>query len=335
MINKIYEYEKLIGNTPLIAIDYVYKNKKSTSYFKLEYFNPSGSIKDRMAIQIIKDAILNNEFDKNMKIAEATSGNTGIAFSALGAFLGTEVEIFMPSWMSKERKKLIKSYGAKLREVSALEGGFEGAVRLANESAINAINSCLKNKKQIFLPHQFDNKSNVKAHEKTANEIINTFKKYNIKPECFVAGVGTGGTIMGVGKILKTINAKICPVEPEGCASMSIPGQNSEHRIQGIGDGFVPSIINLKELDEILIVNDLDSVLMAQKLAKIGLGVGISSGANFLGCIKAKEINKDMLCVSVFADDNKKYLSTDLMKKIKINANFISANVELLGYKIL
>ncbi|WP_267524556.1 PLP-dependent cysteine synthase family protein [Campylobacter sp. MG1] len=342
MLDLIHEYEKLIGNTPLVAIDYTYKGVKSKSYFKLEYFNPSGSIKDRMALQIIKDAIKNKEFNKNMSIAEATSGNTGIAFAALGAFLGVEVEIFMPCWMSEERKKLIKSYGAKLREVSALEGGFEGAVKLANESAKrkreNFLNKILlenEKEKEVFLPHQFDNLNNIKAHENTANEIINTLKKHNLKPECFVAGVGTGGTIMGVGKILKPLGAKICPLEPEGCASMSIPGQNSEHKIQGIGDGFVPSIVNLNELDDIIIVNDIDSIIMAQKLAKIGLGVGISSGANFLGCVKAKEIHKDMVCISVFADDNKKYLSTDLTKKLESEERFLSNHINLIGYTIL
>ncbi|MBT0879712.1 MULTISPECIES: cysteine synthase family protein [unclassified Campylobacter] len=326
MQNKLKEYAKLVGNTPLVEVEYLYKNKKSKSYFKLEYFNPSGSIKDRMALEIMQNAVKNNEFKAGMSIAEATSGNTGIAFSALGAFIGASVEIFMPCWMSEERKKIIKSYGAKLREVSACEGGFSGSVRLADESAKNG---------NVFLPHQFENESNVKAHEKTANEILNTLKKHNLKPDCFVAGVGTGGTIMGIGKVLRPLGVKICPLEPEGCASMSNPGENSEHRIQGIGDGFVPDIVKLNELDDIIIVNDIDSVIMAQKLAKIGLGVGISSGANFLGCIKAKELFGDCVSVSVFADDNKKYLSTDLMLNMQDEERFLSNKIELIGFKVL
>lgn len=326
MQNRLNDYAKLVGNTPLVEVEYLYKGKKSKSYFKLEYFNPSGSIKDRMALQIMQEAISSGNFKEGMSIAEATSGNTGIAFSALGAFLGAKVEIFMPDWMSEERKKLIKSYGAKLREVSASEGGFEGSVRLADESAKNG---------NVFLPHQFENKSNVNAHKKTAQEIVNTLAKHNLKPDCFIAGVGTGGTVMGVGSVLKPLGAKICPLEPEGCASMSVPGENAEHRIQGIGDGFVPNIVKLNELDDIIVVNDIDSVIMAQKLAKIGLGVGISSGANFLGCIKAKELYGECVSVSVFADDNKKYLSTDLMQEMQNKKSFLSNKVELIGFKVL
>ena len=326
MIKKLNEYAKLVGNTPMVAIDYKFKGVKSTSYFKLEYFNPSGSIKDRMALQIMQDAINCGNFKEGMSIAEATSGNTGIAFSAIGAFLGAKVEIFMPDWMSEERKKLIKSYGSKLRLVSAAEGGFEGSVRLADASAKEG---------GVFLPHQFENESNVKAHENTALEIIKNLEKIGLKPDCFVAGVGTGGTVMGVGKVLRKNGAKICPLEPEGCASMSIPGQNAEHRIQGIGDGFVPNIVKLNELDDIIVVNDIDSVLMAQKLAKVGLGVGISSGANFLGCIKAKEIYGDCVSVSVFADDSKKYLSTDLMQDLPSEERYLSNYVEILGFKVI
>lgn len=326
MQNKLKEYAKLVGNTPLVEVEYLYKDKKSKSYFKLEYFNPSGSIKDRMALLIMQEAINSGKFKEGMSIAEATSGNTGIAFSAIGAFLGASVEIFMPCWMSEERKKLIRSYGAKLREVSACEGGFEGSVRLADESAKNG---------NVFLPHQFENENNVNAHKNTALEIIKDLEKVGLKPDCFVAGVGTGGTVMGVGSILRPLGAKICPLEPEGCASMSVPGESAEHRIQGIGDGFVPSIVKLDELDDIIVVNDIDSVIMAQKLAKIGLGVGISSGANFLGCIKAKELFGDCVSVSVFADDNKKYLSTDLMIKMHDEERFLSNKVELIGFKVL
>ncbi|MBZ7987902.1 PLP-dependent cysteine synthase family protein [Campylobacter canadensis] len=328
MLNKIQNYKKLVGNTPLVRVNYSFNNKKSFAFFKLECFNPSGSIKDRMAINIIEDAYKDKSFKEGMGIKEATSGNTGIAFSALGAYLGCEVEIFMPSWMSEERKKLILSYGAKLREVSKEEGGFSGSVRLADIAA---------SKENAFRPQQFDNLSNVKAHITTGQEIINDLQKINLKADCFVAGVGTGGTIMGVAKALKAYdsNIKVCPVEPEGCASMTYPGQDAEHLIQGIGDGFVPSIVKLDELDDIIIVNDVDSVIMAQKLAKSGLGVGISSGANFLAAIKAKELYGDCIVTSVFADCSKKYLSTKLCENLKSCDKFLSSKIDIISYEVL
>lgn len=196
MLNKIQNYKKLVGNTPLVRVNYSFNNKKSFAFFKLECFNPSGSIKDRMAINIIEDAYKDKSFKEGMGIKEATSGNTGIAFSALGAYLGCEVEIFMPSWMSEERKKLILSYGAKLREVSKEEGGFSGSVRLADIAA---------SKENAFRPQQFDNLSNVKAHITTGQEIINDLQKINLKADCFVAGVGTGGNNYGCCKSFKSL----------------------------------------------------------------------------------------------------------------------------------
>lgn len=329
MEKKLEQLRNLIGNTPMVEIFYEYCGKKGSVFAKLESYNFSGSIKDRMAYNILLEAYKNGEFKEGMKIAEATSGNTGIAFCAQGAYLGADVTIFMPEWMSVERKKLIKSYGAKLREVSKEEGGFAGSVELADKYA--------KDDGNVFLPHQFSNSDNTLAHYTgTAKEIERQLKSIDKKLDIFVAGVGTGGTVMGVGNYFKENyeNVKICPLEPEGCATMKTGYEAGEHRIQGIGDGFVPEIVKLDRLDEIIVVNDADAIVMAQNIARdLGIGVGVSSGANFIGTIMAKEIYGDEnVTVTVFSDDNKKYLSTDLMEKVEIEDRFYSNKIKLLGF---
>lgn len=329
MNRKIEQLGNLVGNTPMVEIFYDYCGKRGSVFAKLESYNFSGSIKDRMAYSILLEAFRNGELKEGMQIAEATSGNTGIALCAQGAYLGAKVTIFMPEWMSEERKKLIKSYGATLREVSREEDGFAGSVRLANQYAQENDN--------VFLPLQFANKNNTLAHHNnTAQEIEKQLATQEKSLDVFVAGVGTGGTIMGVGNYFKerNKNVKICPLEPEGCATMKTGYERGEHRIQGIGDGFIPEIVKLSELDEAIVVNDADAILMAQKIAKeIGLGVGISSGANFIGAIMAKEIYGEEKCVAtVFADDNKKYLSTDLMQEVPSQERFYSNQIKLLGF---
>lgn len=329
MKERLEQLGNLIGNTPMVEIFYEYCGKRGSVFAKLESYNFSGSIKDRMAYNILLEAYKSGEFKEQMKIAEATSGNTGIAFCAQGAYLGADVTIFMPEWMSQERKKLIKSYGAKLREVSKEEGGFAGSVRLADEYA--------KEDGNVFLPHQFTNNDNTLAHYTgTAKEIERQLKSVDKKLDIFVAGVGTGGTVMGVGNYFKENyeNVKICPLEPEGCATMKTGYENGEHRIQGIGDGFIPEIVKLDRLDEVIVVNDGDAIVMAQKIAKdLGIGVGVSSGANFIGTIIAKEIYGDEnVAVTVFSDDNKKYLSTDLMEEIAVEDRFYSSKIKLLGF---
>lgn len=332
MKHKLEQLKNLIGNTPMAEIFYEYCGRKGSVFAKLENFNFSGSIKDRMVYNILAEAFKSGELKQGMKIAEATSGNTGIAFCAQGAYLGIEVTIFMPEWMSNERKQLIKSYGAILREVSKEEGGFSGSVRLADEYA--------KENGNVFLPHQFTNQNNVLAHyNNTAKEIEAQLKNQGQNLDVFVAGVGTGGTIMGVGNYFKDFydDVKICPLEPEGCATMKTGYENGEHRIQGIGDGFIPTIVKLDQLDEILVVNDGDAIIMAQKIAKdLGMGVGISSGANLIGTIMAKEIyGEEKIVATVFADDNKKYLSTDLTKVIPTKERFYSNKIKLLGLSII
>lgn len=322
----------LIGKTPLLEVIFKYKGEKCVIYAKLETANLTGSIKDRMAHHIIKESYKNGTLKPGDEIVEATSGNTGIAFSAIGTAMNHKALIFMPDWMSEERIKLIKSFGAKIHLVSKEEGGFLGSIAKAEEYA--------KSKEHVFLPRQFENNFNCEAHYKTTGpEIITQLEKQNLIADAFIAGVGTGGTIMGVSRCLKESNPKVklFPLEPANSPTISTGYKVGKHRIQGISDEFVPAIVNLEELDEVIAVDDGDAIIMAQELTKkMGLGVGISSGANFLGAVKAMQyLEENPTIVTVFCDCNKKYLSTDLQGIEPIKPGFISTDIELLTFNII
>lgn len=329
---KFNSLDNLIGNTPLIEIIFSYKGKEMKIYSKLEYYNYTGSIKDRVALYILKKAYNENKIKANDTIIEATSGNTGISFSAIGSFLNNPVKIYMPNWMSEERKQLLINFGAEIKLISKSSGGFLECIRLCKEDA--------KINKNIFLPSQFENNDNIMAHYLTTGpEIAKTLSKHNLTPNCFIAGVGTGGTIMGISRYLKTINPKLksFPLEPSNSKILSCKFSNCSHRIEGISDEFVPPILKLYELNKVIDVGDGDSIVMAKKLSNsLGLGVGISSGANFLGALKVllKEgLNNTV--VTVFSDDNKKYLSTALTKDEPIKESFLSKDIELLSFNVL
>lgn len=327
MINKLKELNNLIGNTPLVGIKYRYNSKVSTIYSKCEFYNYTGSIKDRMAYRILQDACQNGKLTSDSVIVEATSGNTGIAFAALGSFLGLKVIIIMPNWLSVERKNLIKSLGAELIEVSKEEGGFLGSIKLSEDMA--------SENKNIFLPCQFSNMNNVIAHQETTGvEIIEQLSKINLQPKVFVAGVGTGGTIIGVGKALRSkfTDCKIHPLEPSESPTITTGYKIGNHRIQGISDEFIPKIMSYDKWDDVVDVSDGDSIIMSQKLAKtLGIAVGISSGANFIGAVILKEkYGVDSVVTTVFADDNKKYLSTDYVKEEPIKEKYLAPKIELL-----
>ena len=322
MLKKI----KTIGNTPMLKIDYEYKGKDKYIYTKLEYYNLTGSIKDRVAYYIINNAMKNGKLKEDMPIIEATSGNTGIALAALGRFYKHPVCIFMPDWVSKERIDLIKNYGASIALFSKEQGGFIRCVEEAKK---------MSEEQNAFLANQFANKDNFLAHyETTAEEII---KQVPEKINGFVSGVGTGGTLMGTGKRLKEEfeDFKIVAIEPDKMPIISQGKAIAQHKIEGIGDDFVPDLVDKKAIDDIILVNDDDAINMSRKLAReLGLGVGISSGANLIGSILLNEkINKPI--VTVFADDNKKYLTTDLAKDIDENINFISNKIKLKNYEVI
>jgi cysteine synthase A len=324
--------QSLIGNTPLFEIEFLFKGKPGKIYAKAEHLNMTGSIKDRMALYIIREAYRKNLIRQGSRIIEATSGNTGIALSAVGRALGHPVTIFMPDWMSEERKNLIKSYGAEIVPISKKEGGFLGSIKRSQDLAAN--------EKNTFLPRQFENEDNVMAHYTTTGpEIWWQMRMHGKKTDAFVAGVGTGGTIMGTGRYLKEMNpaVKLFPLEPSNSPTLSTGHKVGVHRIQGISDEFIPPIVRLAELDQVIAVDDGDSIIMAQKLAsELGIAVGISSGANFLGCLmKLEELGPDASIVTVFSDDNKKYLSTGLMQTEPVRKNFLSAHVRLLSFRAL
>ncbi|MDR1718745.1 MAG: PLP-dependent cysteine synthase family protein [Dysgonamonadaceae bacterium] len=326
MKTRLKELDLLIGNTPMVGINYSYKGKSGVIYAKCEHYNLTGSIKDRMALYILKQAYQTGAIKPGDTIVEATSGNTGIAFSAIGRLLGHKVRIIMPDWMSMERKMMIQSYGAEIIPISKEEGGFLGSIRLSEEMA--AHNS------DIFLPCQFSNCDNYRAHEETTGpEIVEQLKKEHLHPDAFIAGVGTGGTVVGVGKALRKTfgDVKVHPLEPEESPTISTGYKVGNHRIQGISDEFIPKIFYAEPMDEVVAVSDGDSILMAQKLAStLGLAVGISSGANLIGAIKLQQkYGKDAVVTTVFADCNKKYLSTDLMKTEPVKPHYLAPDVTL------
>ena len=328
--NKFRHLWQLVGNTPMVEITYRFRGDVKKIYVKCEHYNLTGSIKDRMALYILQQAYCDGKITDGAILVEATSGNTGISFSAIGRALGHDVRIIMPSWLSKERIDIIKSLGAEVILISKEEGGFMGSIALSQKMA--------RENKSVFLPKQFENLYNSEAHEKTtAREIWMQMQSVDITPDAFVAGVGTGGTIMGTGKYLRSRNPSLFlhPLEPAESPTLTTGYKIGTHRIQGISDEFIPAIVNLKVMDEVIQVSDGDSIIMAQKLARqLGLAVGISSGANIIGAIKLQSKLGFETCnvVTIFCDSNKKYLSTDLMKEEPIKDSYISPEVELLDY---
>lgn len=313
----------MIGRTPLLELTCTFRGKEVRVFAKYEQKNMTGSVKDRMALWIIRGAYENGLLKPGDIIAEATSGNTGVSFSAIGRALGHPVRVYMPDWMSRERVMLTEAFGAEIIPVSKDQGGFLASIAMAEEYA--------KVFDNVFLPRQFDNLANPEAHEATTGpEIASQLASIGLVPDAFIAGVGTGGTIMGVGHHLKTINPRVSlhPLEPANSPTLRTGTKVGHHRIQGISDEFIPSIVKLDELDEIVDVWDGDAILMAQELARHGLAVGISSGANFLGAIGlASELGPTAVVATVFSDSNKKYLSTDLFREEPTRPEYLSHKV--------
>ena len=298
-----------IGNTPLVRLHHIEEEYKLDAklFAKIEYFNPGGSIKDRPAMMMIKDAFESKRINKETKIIEPTSGNTGIGLALICSYLKLDLTIIMPDTMSKERQLLIKAYGANL---ILTEGklGMKGAIAKANELAKQYPNS--------FIPSQFDNPSNVKAHYlTTAKEIA---KDLDNKVDIFVAGVGTGGTLTGCASYLRDnkINTTIVAVEPSGSPVLS-KNQAGPHKIQGIGAGFVPLNLDTKLIDEIIDIDNEEAFDTTNMVAKLeGLLVGISSGAALNAAIKVakRSENKNKNIVVIFPDTGSRYLSCNVFE---------------------
>lgn len=314
-ILKIFKNIKnLIGNTPLVEIKYNFRGKQGKVYAKLEWYNLTGSIKDRVAYQILFDAYKTQKINRSTTVYELTSGNMGISIAAICNILGNDCKIIMPKTMSEERKQLISLYGAKLILVDDFLQGYV----LCDELE----------KQDNFLAHQFENKSNFFAHYHTTGKEIFEKLKHK-KVDAFVAGVGTSGTLMGAGLYLKRHKkCQIVGIEPQNAQILSQNPPFNNHKIQGLSDQRLPKLYNANIVDNIIQISDDDAIKMAQKLCqKLSLGVGISSGANFLGAVLSNKI-----CVTTFADDNKKYLSTDLTHP---TYSGLVDEIELLSYKVL
>ncbi len=329
---RIRQLGHLVGNTPLLGIDFTIRGQSRRVYAKAENLNMTGSIKDRMALHILRQAYERDALQPGATIVEASCGNTGISFAALGRALGHPVVIFMPDWMSRERIDLIRSLGARIELVSREAGGFPGCIELAEALAQSTPGA--------FLPRQFSNDDNVAAHATTTGpEIWWQLRFRSLRVDALVAGVGTGGTIMGTGQYLKAVHpmVRLHPLEPANSPALSAGHRVGEHRIQGISDEIVPPIVDLASLDQVVSVHDGDAILMAQKLARqLGLGVGISSGANFLGAVKVQEeMGGSATVVTVLPDDNKKYLSTDLLREEPVREGFVTPQIDLVGFSAL
>lgn len=315
---------RLIGNTPMIKINYEFEGKEGSIYSKLEYYNYSGSIKDRIALYIIQKERENGNLKDGQAIVEVTSGNTGISFSAIGALYGHDVHIFMPDWVSLERRNLIEMYGAHVHLVSKEEGGFKKALELAEEFA---------KENDAFRPLQFDNPLNVEAqYTTTGQEIIDALPEVN----AFVSGIGTGGTLIGIGKRIKENNpdSKLFALEPSTLSILKMGMEEGSHLIEGIGDDFIPGIVEEDLIDDIVLIDDCDAINMSKRIAKeFGLGIGISSGANFLAGVLMD--SDDLTIATVFADDNKKYITTKLSEEIDDNPKLKSNKIKLLGFEVI
>ncbi len=298
----------LVGNTPIIKLNNIDKNLPANIYAKCEFMNPTGSVKDRIGFNMINEALKDGSINKNTHIIEPTSGNTGIALAAICASLGLKLTLTMPKSMSIERKKLINAFGANI-VLTPAKDGMAGALQKAYELQ--------KKENNAIILQQFENPNNPKIHETTtAIEILNDM---NNKIDIFVASVGTGGTLSGTGKILKQKipNIKIIAVEPQNSAVLSGKKANN-HKIQGIGAGFIPKTLDTSRYDEIVTVKDKNAIKRTKQLIKKeGLLVGISSGANIDATIKlaSKEENKDKNIVTILCDTGERYLSTELFNK--------------------
>jgi len=302
--NNVFE---LIGKTPVVKLNKIVEKEWAEIYLKLEFFNPAGSVKDRVAFSMIEKAEKEGKLKKGSVIIEPTSGNTGIGLAMVGAAKGYKVIIVMPDTMSMERRMLLAAYGA---EVVLTPGklGMEGAIKKAEE--------LVRQNKNYFMPQQFENFANPLIHEETtAKEIIEDF---NEGLDVFVAGVGTGGTITGVGKILKNkfSNIKIIGVEPYSAAVLS-GKEPGPHKIQGIGAGFIPKVLDKNVIDEVIAVKDEDAFEVTRLLAKKeGILGGISTGASLWAAIEvAKKLGKGKKVLAIAPDSGERYLSTQLFRE--------------------
>jgi len=295
-------------NTPMVRLRRIVPEDCAEILAKIEFFGPSGSVKDRIAAFMIEEAEKRGDLKPGYRIVEATTGNTGIAFALAGLVKGYRVTIVMPKGMSEERKKVLRAYGADIVFTPGSETEVDKCVEKVGE--IRASDS------KVWVPGQFTSFDNVRAHQRTTGPEI--LKQAGRSIDAFVAGVGSGGTIMGVARCFQEerINARIVAVEPAECAVMS-GGCSGPHRIEGIGDGFVPGIVDMNLVTDIEVVGDGDAIAMARRLAREeGILGGISSGANVAAAINVgRRLGKGKKVVTLIPDTGMRYFSTDLFKE--------------------
>lgn len=305
-MSKIYtSIDQLIGNTPLLKLNRIVPEDAADVYVKLEFFNPAGSIKDRIALSMIEKAEAEGKLKPGDTIIEPTSGNTGIGLASVAAAKGYHLIIVMPETMSVERRKLMQGYGAELILTPGADG-MKGSIAKAQE---------LVDTKGYFMPMQFENPANPTIHEATTGqEIIDAFGKDDL-PDAFVAGVGTGGTLSGIGHALKKVdpNVKVYALEPAESPLLK-EGKAGKHKIQGISAGFIPKTLDQEVYDGIIEVSSDDAIKTGQAVGRLeGFLPGISAGANIYGAIElAKQLGKGKKVVTVSPDGGDRYLSTDL-----------------------
>ena len=305
-MSKIYtSIDQLIGNTPLLKLNRIVPEDAADVYVKLEFFNPAGSIKDRIALSMIEKAEAEGKLKPGDTIIEPTSGNTGIGLASVAAAKGYHLIIVMPETMSVERRKLMQGYGAELILTPGADG-MKGSIAKAQE---------LVDTKGYFMPMQFENPANPAIHEATTGqEIIDAFGKDDL-PDAFVAGVGTGGTLSGIGHALKKVdpNVKVYALEPAESPLLK-EGKAGKHKIQGISAGFIPKTLDQEVYDGLIEVSSDDAIKTGQAVGRLeGFLPGISAGANIYGAIElAKQLGKGKKVVTVSPDGGDRYLSTDL-----------------------
>lgn len=296
---------ELIGNTPIVQLRRLVDKDSATVWVKLEAYNPGGSIKDRICLNMIEEAEQMGKLRHGDMIIEPTSGNTGIGLAIVAAVKGYDLILTMPDTMSEERRSLLTAYGLTLMLTPDTKG-MHGAIQKANEVAAQ--------QERAFMPRQFDNPANPDSHKKTtATEIIQQLPEL----DAFVAGVGTGGTITGVGRVLKSHNPaiKVFAVEPEASPVLS-GGSPGYHKIQGIGAGFIPSVLDTSVYDEVIKISDEEATCYTRRLAREeGILVGISSGAACAAALRvARRLGRGKTVLSILADTGERYLTTDLFQ---------------------
>lgn len=307
MAKLVQSITQLIGDTPLVRLNKIVPEDSAEIYVKLEFQNPGASVKDRIAISMVEAAEKEGKLKPGATIIEPTSGNTGIGLAMVAAAKGYKAILVMPETMSMERRNLLRAYGADLVLTPGAEG-MKGAIRKAEE--------ILAENPDYFMPQQFKNPANVKIHrETTGPEIVEAIKSFDGKLDAFVAGIGTGGTITGAGEVLKQHfpNIQVVAVEPSASPVLS-GGKPGPHKIQGIGAGFVPDILNTNIYDRIITVDNEDAFATSRRVAREeGILGGISSGAAIFAALQvAKELGKGKRVVAITPSNGERYLSTPL-----------------------